>query len=347
MIKTRQWSFLIFLLLTGTAGFSQTAAPIDSIQFFVDEKPMEIKLGIDMKILMGEKPQGQDYLPATFSTRLPPDSTLVTEQIRITTRGHVRRAMCYMPPLKLNFHNTTSPRLYPLHTLKLVVGCKTNPDFEQLILKEYLIYKMYNLISDLSFRVRLAHVNYEDLKGKRKGFAQYAFFLESESALAKRNHCKEWKGDHVMQEGTLRKQMTVVSLFEFMIANTDWGVPAAHNIKLIYNHKDSIKVPIAVPYDFDYSGLVNADYAVAEPQLGIDFVTQRLYRGFPRIMSELTEAIANFNKQKEPIYSLIRNFEPLSVRNKKDMIGYLDDFFKIINDKRQIQDMFIDHARKD
>ena len=348
MIKIIRLSSIVFLLMaTFSLTHAQSTLPIDSIQFFLEEKPVEMTISMDVKFILGEKSESKNnYIPAMATMKMP-DSSSTTEAIRISTRGAIRRKICYMPPLKLNFHNATSPRLYPLHSLKLVCGCKTNQEYEQYVLKEFLIYKIYNLLTDKSYRVRLAHVTYEDSKGKKKSFSQYAFFVESIDAMAKRNHCKEYKGGRLAQEQTDRKQMTLVSVFQYMIANTDWAVPVEHNIRLIYTKKDSTAAPFAIAYDFDYSGLVNTDYAVAEPQLDIESVTQRLYRGFPRTELELQEIFELFNKQKIAIYSLINNCEPLSARNKKDMISYLEDFYKTINDKSYAKDVFIRGARKE
>ena len=133
--------------------------------------------------------------------------------------------------------------------------------YEQFLLKEYIIYKIYNLLTPMSYRVRLIKMNYEDVNGKKKAMSQYAFFIEDIKAMAKRNKCKEYTKGKVTTEGTNRAQMTLVSVFEYMIGNTDWAVPVNHNIRLIYPKADSTAAPYAIAYDFDFSGLVNADYA--------------------------------------------------------------------------------------
>ena len=127
MIKLLRQPLLAFsLLFTGLVAHSQTPAAIDSIQFFLDEKPVEMTISMDLKFILGEKSDSKNnYIPATVTVKMP-DSSSVTEAIRISTRGAVRRKICYMPPLKLNFRNSTSPRLYPLHSLKFVCGCKTS-----------------------------------------------------------------------------------------------------------------------------------------------------------------------------------------------------------------------------
>src|SRR5438045_7766821 len=104
---------------------------------------------------------------------------------------------------------------------------------------------------------------------------------------------------------------------------------------------DSTARPIVVPYDFDYAGLVDAYYAVPNEGLPIENVRQRLYRGFARTEEELNEAIAIFNKQKEKIYLLIRSFDLLTEKNRKNITDYLDDFYKTINNNSQVKTIFI------
>jgi len=142
--------------------------------------------------------------------------------------------------------------------------------------------------------------------------------------------------------------MTLVSVFEYMIGNTDWAVPVNHNIRLIYPKADSTASPFAIAYDFDFSGLVNADYAAPAPQLTeIETVRQRLYRGFPRTMAELQAVFTIFKEQKDKIYSTVNNFNLLSGANRKDIIDYLDEFYRTINNERDVQSVFIDNARRE
>jgi hypothetical protein len=246
----------------------------------------------------------------------------------------------------LNFKNPTSPKLSPLGKLKLVIGCGTSGTDEQLIFKEYICYKIYNLLNPMSFRAKLVKVNYTDSRGKMKAFSQYAFLLEDDGAMAVRNNCVQKKVTNLNTESTDRNTMTLVALFEYLISNGDWSVPGNHNIKLIFPKDDKNAMPFAVPYDFDHSGLVNAEYATPSEVLGTESVTERVYRGFPRAMEELEMAFDVFRAQKENIYSLIRNFTLLKDKTRKEMTDYLEDFYKIINNKNQAKSTFIDNARK-
>jgi hypothetical protein len=132
-----------------------------------------------------------------------------------------------------------------------------------------------------------------------------------------------------------------------MIGNTDFSVPANHNIKLILPKADTMQAPYIVPYDFDYAGFVNAPYAIPDPMLGIEQVTERLYRGFARTLEELEEVLVLFRAKKPEIYALIDNFPPFEVYTKKDAKQFLNDFFEVIDSEKSIKAVFINSARRD
>lgn len=334
---------ILYFLLAG--NLVVTAQPvIDSLKFFQDENPISFTLTTDLGKLMSEKMK-DNYLKATYAGKLP-DSTFVTEEIRINARGKSRREYCYMPPLKLSFRNSTSPRLSSLNALKLVSVCQPNSRYGQLLLKEYLVYKIYNLLTAKSFLVRLAQVTYKDSKGKKKPFTQYAFFVEDVDAMAKRNRCKEWKNGTLTYDLLDREQMTMMSVFQYFIGNTDWGLINFHNLKIINSRKDSSAKPYPVPYDFDHSGVVDAEYATPSPLLSIETVSQRLYRGVPRSVNELREVFDVFEKQKEKIYDLVKGFTLLDNQTRNKMIAYFKEFYDTINKKRDVESIFIRNARK-
>jgi len=320
-----------------------SAQVIDPVKFFETTDVLQAKLSMDWGKLVRNSAK-PEYYPATFSCQLGDSS--ISEQIRVIARGHIRKEVCFMPPVKLNFHNNSSPKLSSLNSLKMVCTCTENSNGDQLLLKEYLVYKIYNLITEKSFRVRLMNLVYEDVSPKKKPYTGHAFLIESDKAMAKRSDCIPLKNTRSHSEYTDRDQMTLVAIFQYMIGNTDFGISANHNIILIQPAKDSTARPIVVPYDFDYAGIVDAYYAVPNEGLEIENVRQRLYRGYPRTEEELKTAIAIFNKQKEKIYSLINGFELLTEKNRKNIIDYLDAFYKTINSSNSIKSIFMLQARK-
>jgi hypothetical protein len=285
-----------------------------------------------------------DVYYGNFSTVLP-DGAVVNDPVQLQIRGHFRQDYCYVPPIKIKFSYKDSARLTFLKSLKLVSECKVSPDHDQLLLKEYLVYKIYNLLTSRSFNARLLNLTFQDSMGKKKPFTEHAFLLEDIKDVGKRNDCLEWKGGKMNTEATDRKQMTMVALFEYMIGNTDWAVSVEHNIRLIVSAKDSTSKPFAVPYDFDYSGLVNTYYAIPDEKLEIENVTTRVYRGFPRSMPELQQVLDTFRLMKKDIYALINNFSLLNDKNKQGMIGFLDGFYAEIKNPDIVKSVFIEHAR--
>lgn len=336
-------SLLLCFFLISQPAFAQKTA-IDKFDFFKEDAILDVTMEAYWSKLIKQKNKIGQITPARFITKLP-DSSLVNEPLNLVVRGHFRREYCFVPPLKLVFKKTDTSRMHPLKSIKLVSTCRLNSSYHQYLLKEYLVYKMYNLLTDKSFRVRLFNINYKDSSEKKDQFSGHAFLIEDVKDMGKRNNCIEWTKGKIFSESTDRKQMTLVAIFEYMIGNTDWSVPAPHNIKLVQVKEDATSRPFAVPYDFDYSGLVNTDYAVPDPLMNTETVTQRVYRGFARTPEELNEALDLFKKQKDNIYALVNNFGLLSTGSKKSMINYLDDFFELINKPKEVKSVFIDNAR--
>ncbi|MEO6219451.1 MAG: hypothetical protein ABIO81_03415 [Ginsengibacter sp.] len=334
--------FILLLILQQTVVFSQSSK-LNRQLFFLDDHTIEVNLTTDIKQLRNSK-NTPAYQPAEITMKFS-DTLVLKERIRVELRGEYRKRNCDLAALMLNFRNTSSPLLSPLKKLKLVGGCRNGSSWEELLIKEYLVYKIQNMLSNMSFRVRLLHITYHDSRQKVKTFSQYAFLLEDMIDLAERNNCVEIKNRKFLTEGTNREQMTFVNLFQYMIGNTDWSIPNYHNIKLMVPKNDTLARPYAVPYDFDYCGLVDANYAVPAEGLNIESVRNREYRGFSRGYDELVKAAEIFNEKKEGIKYYIDHFELCSARTRKLMSTYLDEFYETINNKNKVKSVFIMNAR--
>jgi hypothetical protein len=292
-MKIFYW-FVVMLMTAAMPGYSQKLFVAKS--FFLEAAALKVTLKSDLRSLIKEKETAAEQ-KAIFTVFMA-DSSVVAAEIKVTARGVSRRKICTLPPLKLEFDNPTSAQFKALKSLKLVKSCRGGNNDEQLLLKEYLVYKMLNVLTERSLRVRLLHITYEDTHGKIKTETSHAFLIEDVDVMAKRNGCKEMNDIKLNPETTDREQMLLVYLFQYMIGNTDWSVLNNHNIKLMMPKEKANARPLAVPYDFDYSGMVNADYAVVDEIMGISDVTQRRYRGFPRPMAELQTVVQVFQQKK-------------------------------------------------
>jgi len=316
---------------------------VDKVKFFEDTSVIHAMITTDIRKIFRKKEKEGLEFPANFSITLP-DGDTIREPIILSARGHFRREKCFMPPLTLDFKDNKASVLKPLGSLKLVSQCYTSDIGEKYLLSEFLVYKMYNLLTDMSFRVRLLNLKIIDSSGNKKPITEYAFLMEDIKNLSKRNNCTYLK-TKVDPRMTNDYQMTMTAIFEYMIGNTDFGVIANHNTRLLHSNIDSFDRPFVVPYDFDFSGFVNTNYSNPDPRLDITSVRTRLYRGFREPPEVVNEVLAVFKKQKDSIYALINNFNLLSLKSKNELTSYLDDFFKLINNPGKVKYTFIENVR--
>lgn len=274
----------------------------------------------------------------------------VNLNIKVKTRGIFRRSRdnCNIPPLSLKFSNIDlSGSVFDgVKKLKLVNVCnRKRLSFQQYLFKEHLVYKLYSVLTDYSFKVRLVKIVYIDVNNAIPPFESFGFFIEEIQSINKRTSTKELKTLGIVQEAVDRSKMDVTAFFQYMIGNTDWSVPKQHNIKLVIS--DSILIPIAIPYDFDFCGFVNPPYTKPPEIIPIKNVTDRYYRGFCRTSREIEPAINLFLEKRDTIYRLIINDSYLNDQHKKQIINYVDEFYKVLQNPKAVKREFIDNCRKE
>lgn len=297
---------------------------------FEDTPPIELTLKSDFRHLIRKK-YADDYQDAILEMPYN-DTILITREIKIKPRGNFRRSNCYYPPIMLNFprKKVAMEHLKEFDKLKLVQLCKKGKNFEDYLLREYYAYRIYELITPFSFRVRLLRIHYVDTSGKNKPMTNFAFLIENINQMASRLHALPIKTENIHSERTNRQLIAILYMFQFMIGNTDFSIPALHNIKLIKPLDEDVFKPIAIPYDFDYSGIVNAYYAIPPSEYPIKTVRERYYLGFCREDWEIRDIFTLFNEKKQAIYSLIETSPWLDPKEQINITGYLDEFYALI-----------------
>ena len=261
-------------------------------------------------------------------------------ELKVKTRGNRRSdpEVCSFPPIRLNFKKKGNlDNIFAgQDRLKLVTHCNSSKIFNQYVLQEYLTYKHYSVLTDYSFLVRLLKVTYIDSATNKTKYERYGFLIEDEEMLARRNGMEVHKKKILHQDFCSRSELDVLTVFQYMIGNTDWSVSAFHNIKRIFRD-DSTSLPIAVPYDFDYAGAIASHYAAPHESLSITNVRQRLFRGFCRPQGEYEKTMTYFNEKKVEIYAVYENSDLLDDSNRKSMLKYFDRFYDIINNPKKIK----------
>ncbi|MEO0473440.1 MAG: hypothetical protein AAF206_27760 [Bacteroidota bacterium] len=315
---------------------------------FKDSSLVEVRILTDMKELLRDRGEERSYHPAQITYEGLEEGKMLPVELKV--RGNFRRsrANCAFPPIRLKFKKDSVKQtlFHGQKKLKLVTHCQNSASFEQFLVQEYLVYRMYNQLTDASFRVRMVKVSYEDVNGKGKPILKYGFLIEDEKDVAKRAGGDLVEVKNIHPRDCQPHNEVLVSLFAFMIGNTDWSIPNLHNVKMVQPLEVG-KGPIAVPYDFDWSGIINAPYANPNPTLGLDDVTDRLYRGFKQSPDRFDTAFALFNEKKAAIYALYNNNPYLKASTQKKAIRYLDKFYEIINSEKTREKLIISQCRTD
>jgi hypothetical protein len=274
--------------------------------------------------------------------------------IELESRGNFRRrrSTCKFTPLKLIFDKkTTQGTVFENQKkLKLVNQCDpASKRYEEFLMREYLAYLIFNEITPMSFSVRLARINYEEVDSRQKPRSNLAFFIEHKKRLAKRIGAKQLKIEQSSAVDIDSLHLNQGSLFQLLIANVDWSATNAKQEECCHNYKlfkMEDKRLLSIPYDFDLSGIVNAKYAQPAIEMGQKTVRQRIYRGYCRNNDFLDENIELFNKKKAAIIALYQDFPYLSDRKKKAAIVYINGFYKIINNKTRVRRVILERCHK-
>jgi hypothetical protein len=279
---------------------------------FADDTPLRMNLAAPLQQLKGDDDERPER-PAVLSL-IDANGSERRFDIEARVRGRSRRDICEFPPLRIDFdrESTTDSVFAGQDHLKLVNVCiPSNDDHHDYLALEYLIYRMLNTLTEMSFRVRWATIEYIDTDGENEPFLAPAFLVEEDWAVAERT------GLALVEEPSLAvasydpSQLAMIAVFQFLIGNTDWGVLKGPEGESCCHNSKVLGTPagrrLALPYDFDFSGLINATYATPDPDLNLNGVTQRLYRGFCALNSELPAAVELVQGRREVIEDLFED----------------------------------------
>jgi hypothetical protein len=322
---------------------SQSVAPL-----FASHSVLQVTIEAPLTTLMRKRPL-EEYLDGTFSFT-GDDGTERTIDLKIRTRGKFRRHKknCNFAPIRLNFRKkqVADTEFAGQDKLKLVTHCQNNrPPYEQLVLREFLAYRILNVMTNKSFGVRLLQINYVDTEGA-KPMTKLGFVIEDDDDVAERNGMYSIKSGDISSDDIDRIGQNFVNVFQYLIGNTEFSLVRAepdeyccHNIDLMSATK---RPPFtSLPYDFDFAGIVDAPYAEPNPRYKIRDVRHRLFRGLCENNDLLPSTFQQFLDKKDEIYRVVDELELLSPRSKRNVIRYLDAFYDDISQSKSVNGKFI------
>lgn len=263
--------------------------------------------------------------------------------VQIRARGNSRRSICYFPPMRLKFKKkgAKGTLLEGNESLKLVIPCQESANYQTFVNKEFLAYKFYEELSPYHFKTRKVKLTLTDERDRKNKTHQLtAFLLEDPDFVAKRFAGKSSQSKLVMPHVLDDTTALIQDFFAFMIGNTDWSNTSQHNVKVMELKGGK---SIALPYDFDMAGLVNAPYAKPYDYLPITSVRERLYQGICREPT-LVQNVKNLFLMKEGTFkSILKSYsEDFAADDLRAMNQYLDGFFAVMRDDRKFTAEILD-----
>ncbi len=314
--------FVIVVLSTITWSTAHSAPLFD------DDSVLEFELIGPLHSLIEPREKGDE---APFILKLNGEEY----PVKVRLRGQSRLRVCRFPPLRLRFvpGDPAPPQFAGIEKLRLVTHCNNNSKGDQNALEEYAAYRMFTLLTEISYRVRPLRITYTDTDQKlsEKARLRYAFAIEPMKMLEQRagGTALELKGLSLARLN--REQAGLVFVYQYMIGNTDWSFVMAEEDDACCHNGDLLDIGNSiyyVPYDFDLAGIVNAKYAKPDPTLRLKNVRQRRYRGYC-IEPEYVRAALRQVKSREPdILLTIGSIPGLSDSDRTTMSDYVGQFFK-------------------
>lgn len=287
---------------------------------------LQVTLETDIEKLKSDI-SNEEYQPAFLSFK---DAAGVEQawKLKVKLRGKFRRMNCSdVPPLKLNFSKSDLEMagLAKFDDMKLVPQCvEDRVAAEDYVKREYLAYRLFNEISPYSFRVQLLRITYID-SGTGKRRKQWGILIEDTAQLRARIGGEKCKDCYNQPISEFHEQATrLVSLYQYMIGNPDWSMAKMKNVKL-FKLKGKI---VPVPYDFDFTGLVDASYVTLDPSIGITSKRDRVYLGFYEEQNSLDRGVTIFKAKRKKLTKLVQDSKYLSVDSRTDVVEYLNTFWE-------------------
>lgn len=323
---------ICLLCLFSLSSSAQTGRPRSIFEVLTEKEAAKMTLETDLTTIIEHKKSNQ-YFPGTLRT----DDGKVY-RVEVKPRGKFRRKISVFPPLKIKFKKKEllAQGLDTLNEIKLVLPCYETDKGDELVVREYLAYRMFEKLTDASFRARLIRLTIRDTHVEKAKKPMFAILLEDEEELEKRLN-GVLNEDYGMPMDSLHGyQAALTVMFQYMIGNTDWDISMLRNIRML-RARESGKLLI-VPYDFDFSGLVSAPYATPSSDSGLKTVRDRFLMNNGLKPEVLKRALNALRTSKQDFYTLCKS-KYLRYDASEDMLNYLRNFFDQVEGQSEIPQM--------
>lgn len=312
---------------------------------FLSQDVLKLDIYADMEAVLADVGEAREWHNALFIYTESGKQYKLDAELK--SRGNFRRKkeICGFPPLKVNFRKKqiAGSIFEGCDKIKLVTHCNSDDkEANENVLTEYLIYRIYNLISDTSLRVRLCEITWHDIIENQQTITRFGFFIEKIENLASRHNLNEIEAESISPGQMDMSSYHRFALLQFLVGNTDWSVLIPQNIKLLAQSDSSGFVP--VPYDFDLCAWIAPSYAGEE--YGFDYENTRPeIKGYCETLDDYNASIEAYLNKEQGIIALVENFPLLSKKERVKLVRFLRNRFDILEDRDKLEKVFINYCK--
>jgi hypothetical protein len=257
---------------------------------FENEEVIDVTLSGPLTAMIEESKKGRKH---PFRLRVGEEEM----EIQARLRGKSRLRVCEFPPIRLVLDQSgqSASPFSGYDSLKLVTHCNPGESGEVNLLEEYAAYRIFALLSEASYRVRLLRINYQDTgnPGSPHSGERFGFVVEPGDRLAGRIDGEQLERSAIRLSELNKEQAALVFVYQYLIGNTDWSLATGEG--------DSDR---------------------------LRSVRSRRYRGYCIDASHVADAVRKINSLEQRIYEVVQNAPGLSADDRKDMEEYLRQYFK-------------------
>ena len=321
--------FLSFCSLTAQNSIS----PESIFSRLQHQEIINVTIETDLDSLINVRKR-ESYQPATFTYENRNGET-ITRKMKVKPRGKYRRMVCDFPTIKLNFSKKElkADGMAKYDDYKVVTHCLDDKkESKENVLREYLVYKMYNILSPKSYQVKFLNITYVDSKGEKHKLKRTGFLIEDTGELEDRIGVEVLSEPKLPMDSFDIEQYNFVALFQYMICNLDWRVsPFAKNAKVM--KVPNVEKYQVLPYDFDFCGVVEVSYMRLSEHLNQKNSRHRIFQGQIIRQKELKANFERYETKKIELLNYIDNFDLLSKPSRKNIRKYIESFYEDIADE--------------
>jgi hypothetical protein len=335
-------SILLSVLFVFTAWSVSVSQELEKL--FDSEAPISMKMSFSIKEIKS-KTNDSTYMDSEISVQTSSGSW-ETFPFEIRTRGNFRLENCFYPPMriKLKKGEAKGTVFQGNRSLKLVLPCSKSKSADSFLGKEYLAYQLFEQVTPYTFDTRLVKVEFTNLDDKKaEPVVLLGILIEDDDEVAKRFDAKiltKKIPPSIMEDSATVRH----DLFQMMIGNTDWSGLYQHNQKAMVIGEKTI-IPLA--YDFDMTGLVNPPYGQVNSAVGIEKITDRVFRGFCRDAALVQTIRKEFLAKESKIFETIEtNKQYYSEADAKSINTFIKEFFGILKSDKLFQQKVLEACRK-